>query len=470
MGFSLGSKIVSLAVASVALTITYFALVSYHLEYEYEQERLGLALERIAATAALSIDGDAHRRIMNNTDAGRPEFQRIRSYLQKVREANSLSEDQIYSFNVLSDKELKFAVMLQERTFVGDVYHVVPENVPMLMRAWHNRCATHTKLYRDPHGTWVSAYATIFDRQGQPAGILEVDYRLDKLLRAVEKKARNLVLISLIGLPLSAGLSIALALGVRRALARIRQGIDAIKNEDFSHRIHLLRSDELGLVAAQIDRMAETLYERLHMLKFLPRHTLEAIARRSKLGESFVCERVHGAVFFSDIRGYTALSTDMADEEVVQMLNHYLRRQAEIVQQHGGSIDKFMGDAVLALFIGEHAARQAIAAALEIRTAVQKLNREAVFRCPVHIGIGVSVGEMVLGEIGSEARRERTPLGSVVNLASRLGSRAGSEEIVVSDTVLFALGSALQVSQTQEVSLKGFNEPQRAHWVEGFTT
>jgi adenylate cyclase len=155
----------------------------------------------------------------------------------------------------------------------------------------------------------------------------------------------------------------------------------------------------------------------------------------------------------------------MQDEELVEMLNHYLRRQAEIVLQHGGTIDKFMGDAVLALFLGHDAARRAVAAALHIRSAVEELNRAAIFRCPVHIGIGISVGEMVLGEIGSEERRERTPLGSVVNLASRLGSRAGSEEILISQSVRDAVGPALRISHSQEVALKGFSEPQLAHWV-----
>lgn len=426
-----------------------------------------MALEHVAATAALSIDGDAHRRIQRATDATGPEFQRIRDFLAEVRRANSLPrEDQIYTFHVISHEDIRFAVMLQQRTFTGDRYRMIPANVPVLMRALDQGVATHTGLYADQHGMWVSAYAPIRDRHGDIAGVLEVDYTLDDVLMAVARRSRNIVLVSLIGLLLASVLSIALALGIRRALRRIRVGINAIHDQDFSHRIDLQRSDELGLVAKQVDRMAETLAERLHMLKFLPQHTLEAIVRRAQLGESHQSERVRGAVFFSDIRGYTALSADTSAEELVGMLNHYLRRQAEIVGQHGGSIDKFIGDAVLALFVGEGCARRAVAAALAIRAAIEELNRDRVFRCPVHIGIGISAGEMVLGEIGSEERRERTPLGSVVNLASRLCSRAGSEEILVSDGVVAEVGPPLRVSLSQTVILKGFSEPQLAHWAE----
>lgn len=462
---SLFAQIVGLGVLSVALTIAYFALVSYRLEYEAEEERFGLALDRIAATAALSIDGDAHRQIRSNADAQSPEFKRIRDYLEQVRAANYLRFDQIYTFQPGSDKHLRFAVMLHDRPFVGDAYHVVPENIAVVTAVQQQRVAMHTRLYRDAHGSWVSAYAPIFDRQGQLAGILEVDYTIDDFLGSVKKKARTLVLVSLIGLALVAAVSFALAHSVGRALRKIRLGIQQVEKQNFDHRIDLDRDDELGLMARQINHMAATLAERYQMLKYLPKHTIEAIARRAKRGYLTQTERQEGAVFFSDIRGYTALSAETADEKIVQMLNHYLSRQAEIVEQHGGVIDKFMGDAVLALFFGEGAARRAVLAALAIRSAVEGLNRDAVFQCPVHIGIGISFGKVLLGEIGSDLRRERTPVGSVVNLASRLGSRAGAEEILISDAARVAVGDDLQISASEAVTLKGFMEPQSAHFV-----
>jgi class 3 adenylate cyclase len=462
---SLFAQIVGLGVLSVALTIAYFALISLRLEYAAEQERFGLALDRIAATAALSIDGDAHRRIQTSADASRPEFRQIRDYLERVRAANYLRFDQIYTFHPVSDHELRFAVMLHERPFIGDAYHVVPDNVPVLMRALHQRVAVHTRLYRDPHGYWVSAYAPIFDSRGQLAGILEVDYTVDEFLMAVEGRARTIILVSLIGLALAAAVSVMLAHSVGRALRKIREGVRELEKQNFDFRIDLSRKDELGLMANQINRMAATLAERFQMLKYLPQHTVEAISRRAQQGEAAITSRQEGAVFFSDIRGYTAISAELADEKIVQMLNHYLRCQAEIISQQGGVIDKYMGDAVLALFFGEGAARRAVTAALAIRDAVERLNREAVFECPVHIGIGISLGDVVLGEIGSEQRRERTPIGSVVNLASRLGSRAGAEEVLVSDAVARALGSELGVTHSESVQLKGFAEPQLAHFV-----
>jgi hypothetical protein len=131
------------------------------MNYEAEEERFGLALDRIAATAALSIDGDAHRRIQSNADAKSPEFQRIRGFLDEVRRANYLPhEDQIYTFNVVGNGDLRFAVMLQQNTFVGDKYQMVPDNVPVLMRALDRNMGT-TATRTEPGYRPMPRFATV---------------------------------------------------------------------------------------------------------------------------------------------------------------------------------------------------------------------------------------------------------------------------------------------------------------------
>lgn len=472
---SLALKIVGLAVLSVSLTIAYFGLVSYRVEYQSQKERAGHTLDRIVATAVLAIDGAAHRRIKKSDDAGTPEFVRIRDYLRKVQLANSLREDQIYTFALdpqlverVSAGErvtLHFAVMLQEKSFIGDAYQVVPQNLAALRQALLTGQAAHTDLYSDANGTYISAYAPIRDGNGAISGVLEVDYDVHAFLMAVERSVRRLVLISLVGLLVSTLLATTLANGITRALRSIRESAEAIAGQDYSRRIELSRNDELGLVAQQFNQMAETLAQRFLMLKYLPQHTLESIEQRTQSGIVPITKRVFGAVLFTDIRGFTALSNQVSDVELVQILNLYLAKQAEIIEAHGGVIDKFIGDAVLALFMGGGRCRRAVEAALSIRKALLELH-ESTGRAQVHVGLGIAAGELVLGEIGSEARRERTPLGPVVNLASRLSSAAGSEEILVSDFVYNELGADLQVSASRGVALKGFTTTQVCHSVE----
>lgn len=453
-------EITALSVLLVVVTIAFFAVAIYRVERESVQERFGLALERIVATAALDIDGDVHARVRSADD---PAFRTVRDHLRRVQEANYLGEEQLYTFRIddLDAGRLQFAVMLQEETFVGDPYTLVAQNRPAFRRAVEEQVATHTRLYEDDHGIWVSAYAPIVDAAGQVTGVLEADYRVEAFLAEMEESLARLLLTSLLAVALALLLSIFLGRGIGRALEKIRQGALAIANQDYDFRVELDREDELGLVAKQLNALSGTLKERFLLLKFIPRHTLEAVESAAR-GDTDPqeSERVEGTIVFTDIRGYTAMSANRPAEEVVAILNRYLRVQAEAFQKHGGVVDKFIGDAVLAVFRGRAHEDRAVAASLEAQSAVDALNREGV-DTPVHIGIGISSGELVLGEIGSDARKERTVIGSVVNLAARLCSHAGAGEVVVSDAV--RAEATCVVERTEEVPLKGFSAPQPVH-------
>jgi class 3 adenylate cyclase len=456
----LAVKITALSVFLVVVTIGFFAVVSYVREHQALQERFGFALERIVATAALQIDGDEHRQIWRAEDARGPAFARIRSLLRRVQEANGLREDLLYTFNIESESELRFAVMLQAVAYTGDRYRVVPQNLEPLRHTIRSGQASHTRLYQDENGQWVSAYAPIRDSRGQVVGILEADYDISAFERALSVEQRRLLLTSLGAVALAIGLSLFLGQNISRALQRIREGAERIEREDYDHRIALRRRDELGLVARQFNRMAQVLAERFHLLKFLPRYTREAVARRVRREAGPDLEQIEAAILFSDIRGYTSLSVGLSGEQLVRMLNIYLRRQAELIEEQGGTIDKFIGDAVLAVFTGEAHRERAVRAALAIQQAVAEMNAQAAFERPVHLGIGLAWGPLVLGEIGSAGRRERTILGSIVNLANRLCGQAAAGEVLLSAELAEAVASAFPALACRKLELKGFAGPQ----------
>ena len=447
------------------VVIVGFFARTYNKEHRDLQERFGMALERVVATAALQIDGDKHGSIMAVDDAGGAAFQQTRATLERIRQVNYLPVSGIYTFNIISASQLRWAVMLQDPVFSGNTYAVVPENVPLIQYVIDTGNATHTGLYMDEHGSWVSAYAPIRDSSGKVTGILEADYDLSTFEAAFDEEQRQLLMLCLLAAVVAIIASVYFGRRLEHDLRAIRDGARAIEHEDYSHRIDVVRDDELGLVAAQFNRMAEVLAERFHMLKFLPRHTLDAVKRRALHGDGLETERVEASIFFSDIRGYTKMSEGLPDEKVVQMLNQYLRRQAEIIEEHGGTIDKFIGDAVLAVFRGEEHERRAVRAALQIQTAIARMNEQKAFERAVHVGIGVASGGLVLGEVGSEGRRERTLIGSTVNLASRLCSHAGADEVVVSDLTRAPLGVEVHVRGSERVALKGFSGEQQCHVV-----
>lgn len=166
-------------------------------------------------------------------------------------------------------------------------------------------------------------------------------------------------------------------------------------------------------------------------------------------------------VFFSDIRGFTAMSETMLPDEIAKLLNEYFTEMVEIVFEHGGTLDKFMGDAVMALWGAPIAhdddADRAIIAAIKMQQILQELNAKwtADGRPTIEIGIGISFGEVFAGNIGSEQRLEYTVLGDTVNIAARLCSKAAPGDIIISEPLFKALKTTPDVEQLEPMELKG---------------
>jgi class 3 adenylate cyclase len=345
--------------------------------------------------------------------------------------------------------------MLQQATFVGDRYDPPSYLAERYAEASATGRPTRTGLYTDANGTFISGLGPIRRDDGSLAGILHVDHDVDEYLEAVQQRS-----LTLAGLALFLGLTVVLGGGftyvwLNRRVAALLQGTAAIRNEDYGHRVPLEGSDELAVLAAALNDTIPRLRERFEMLKFLPKHT-QAMIEESSQVDLQVASRRHVAVLESDIRGFSTLSEHLSPEATIAMLNRYVRVQAEVIVEHDGSIDKYMGDAVLAVFEGDDRCRRALDAALAIQVAVEQLNASAGGDTPVRIGVGVSEGEVVMGNMGSEQRMEHTVIGAVVNLAARLCSAAGAGEVVAQVSVARAAG---RTEAADVVSVKGFEQP-----------
>jgi adenylate cyclase len=166
-------------------------------------------------------------------------------------------------------------------------------------------------------------------------------------------------------------------------------------------------------------------------------------------------------IFFSDIRGFTPLSETMGPDEIATLLTEYFTEMVEIVFEHQGTLDKFMGDAIMALWgapiAHEDDADRAMNCAVDQLTALEKLNVKwkNEGRPELGIGIGINFGEVFAGNIGSNRRLEYTVIGDAVNTASRLCSSAGPNEILISESFYQQLKRPPTVEALEPVQVKG---------------
>ena len=168
-------------------------------------------------------------------------------------------------------------------------------------------------------------------------------------------------------------------------------------------------------------------------------------------------------VLFSDIRGFTSVTEKGQPEELVAQLNEYFSRMVEVVFRHHGTVDKFVGDMVMALFSApvddpDHA-EHAVAAAVEMVEVLGQLNRKwrAEGKVALDIGIGVNSGEMIAGNIGSSSIMSYTVIGDNVNLGARLESlnKDYRTRIIISDATRTRLQGQYTVRALGDVTVKG---------------
>ncbi|MCP4824367.1 MAG: HAMP domain-containing protein [Shimia sp.] len=244
-----------------------------------------------------------------------------------------------------------------------------------------------------------------------------------------------------------------------RPILKIGRLADAVGEGDFSQRVEGVRSrDEIGDLAAQINVMAGQLGERLELMKFVSHGTMTAIQNRNGDRMRRGGERREVTILFSDIRGYTAFSETVSPEEVIDVLNRYFEIQSEIVERHGGDIDKFVGDELMAMFVGEDKEDRAVRCGVEIKDALAASFGAESGR-ELAVGVGIASGDVVLGAMGARDRMDYTVLGSTVNLAARLCAKAGPWQVLLDRHTCDLVDEGVTLQALAAVSLKGYADP-----------
>lgn len=217
-------------------------------------------------------------------------------------------------------------------------------------------------------------------------------------------------------------------------------------------------------VAIENSRLIERVQREAVVLSNFQRYFAPDLARQIAASEADLApggSKRHVVVLFSDIRGFTALSEGMSPDGIALLLNEYFTEMVQVVFDHEGMLDKFIGDAVMALWGApidhDDDADRAVAAAVAMQQALADLNRiwEAQGRPRLAVGIGINAGEVFAGNIGSDRRLEYTVIGDAVNTAARLCEEAGPGEILVSEPVCRALRRPAAIEALEALKVKG---------------
>jgi adenylate cyclase len=213
--------------------------------------------------------------------------------------------------------------------------------------------------------------------------------------------------------------------------------------------------------------------EKRRLSRFFSPDVIKEILQ-TRTDSSLAGSRRRVTVLFSDIRGFTSLSEKLTPEEVVEMLRDYLTTMTEIVFKYGGTVDKYIGDAIMALygapFDQPNHAEQAVRTALEFQEQVKFLSERWEAKCGARLrnGVGINTGEAVVGTIGSRQRLEYTAIGDTVNLASRLESLTKEflAPTIVSQNTYEEVKHLFYARYLGEVKVKGKEIPVKIYAVE----
>jgi adenylate cyclase len=303
----------------------------------------------------------------------------------------------------------------------------------------------------------------------------------DLILEPVREAKRDAILV--VGLVLAIMLFFVpfISGSLTSQLAKLVRLIDVISKGNFdvnaSGQIRSLFRDEVNTLANAFDQMTAGLKERDKVKGLFMKFHGSSVTEDILKGEGGLKgQRKDVMVFFSDIRGFTAYSEKRDPEEIVEMLNEYFAIMVGVINKQGGVVDKFIGDAIMAIWGAPHSnekdAHNALMACLLMRKGLEDLNvrRIEAGKSPLMIGMGLHSGSAISGTIGSNERMEYTVIGNTVNTTSRIeaSTKSFGTDLLVTEEVVNRVGDDFWVEYVGSAELKGRSEDIKLYKVRGY--
>ena len=456
--FSLGGAFISITL----LTSLLLGVTTYVSVRSFIREGIEERLRDAVAIAALQIDVEKHRKLLQREDEGTADYGDLKKSLQNIRNQTKNIRF-IYTLRKNSEGKIVFVVDAEENqenlSHIGDA---VDDLTPSMLAAFTRPYQVHVEkeFNKDKWGTWLSSFAPFLNPDGNVEGVLGIDMSAKQI---VDYERHYLVIILLISLAISmvvVGLSILFSRRISRPLLILASEMSLIQNFELDNQVMIRsRVKEVIDMKTAVENMKNGLRS---FKKYVPS---ALVAELIKLQKEAVlgAEKRELSVFFSDIADFTSISEKLPPESLADHLAVYFEGMTKIMMQNGGTIDKYIGDAIMAFWGApspnpDHGVL-ACRSALQCRRFLNSLSAESqrsgapVFKTRM----GINSGELIVGNMGYKERLNYTVMGDNVNLASRLEglNKYYGTQIIISGSTYELVRNDFEARMIDVVAVKG---------------
>lgn len=414
------------------LMIAILAFVSFYLLDSFSNRNTQHSLEQISQTIQLitaSFNTDDLQRITKHSDFMNDDYKAVRTYIHTSLNFNKDPWNSKIYFALYRIKDGTISAMMYLNDGVSPEHPFSFLNDPTLSFWKAARGSIVCDTATDAWGSWVFGVGPIYDKTGNVIALLEIGRDMYSFKQDNQKIISNALPFIIASFVFLGIVFIVFTWFFMRTLQTLRTGVMKISEGDWNTVIPVKGHDEVAELTLVFNKM--TMYIRNYIeeivslsqgyQRFVPKEFLAFLDRQSVtdivLGDQIQREM---SIMFSDIRGFTTLSEAMTPDENFEFLNQYLGIMGPQVRQNGGFIDKYIGDAIMALFPLH--ADDAVQTAIDILDLLQTFNkdRQSKNQVPIQIGLGIHTGRLMLGILGEPERFDGTVISDNVNLASRV--------------------------------------------------
>ncbi|MDO9213269.1 MAG: adenylate/guanylate cyclase domain-containing protein [Methylococcales bacterium] len=405
------------------------SIVTSHEVGDFIREELRLRLTDAVNIMASKLDGDLHSQIQTATDQKSHAFKQLQNELMEMRRRGTGIAN-VYTMRKIDNEQIMFVVDASENNLspTGQIY----PNPSNTLKNALNAVAGNKIAYSEPEptadnwGVWLSAYAPIFTSTGKLDGIIGIDVSAQNVIAHELNYKISVYVISVVVALLMLPIGFLIARRIRQPLSQLAMEMEKVRHFELDSEVKVFsRIREIDSMVQQLENMKRGLRS---FRKYVPADLVQELIELgvdAKLGG----EKKTLTIFFSDIANFTTMSEKLEPEVLVAFLGEYLNVMNACLLQNQATVDKYIGDGVMAFWGAPRAvddpAVKACQAALACQQQIQQLNqkwRAAELDLAFHTRIGINTGEVIVGNMGSDARMSYTVIGDNVNLTSRVES------------------------------------------------